>query len=78
MTASGQKRRLPAPRDMSASAPRIEKAAASANGTDLISEFPKFCLPPDPNQSYIFAIPSHSEGRFAIVTDAGSGCGGRK
>src|ERR1700674_350218 len=23
------------------------------------------------------AIPSHSEGRFAIVTDVGTGCGGR-
>ena len=25
----------------------------------------------DPNHFYIFAVPSHTEGRFAIVTDAG-------
>ena len=24
------------------------------------------------------AVPPHSEGRFAIVTDVGAGCGGRK
>ena len=24
------------------------------------------------------AVPSHTEGRFAIVTDVGAGCGGRK
>jgi hypothetical protein len=26
-----------------------------------------------PNQNYILAIPSHTEGRFAIVTDVGGG-----
>jgi len=25
----------------------------------LISEFPKFSLPPDPNQYYTLAVPSH-------------------
>jgi hypothetical protein len=34
-----------------------------------------FALPP--NHIHIPAIPSHSEGRFAIVTDVGTGCGGR-
>src|SRR5450631_6900 len=29
------------------------------------------------NISMSLAIPSHTEGRFAIVTDAGTGCGGR-
>ena len=24
------------------------------------------------------AVPSHTEGRFAIVTDVGTGCGGRR
>jgi hypothetical protein len=27
--------------------------------------------------SRTLAIPSHTEGRFAIVTDVGTGCGGR-
>jgi len=31
----------------------------------------------DPNHFYITRIPAHSEGRFAIVTDVGQGCGGR-
>jgi len=30
-----------------------------------------------PIKSIFPAIPSHSEGRFAIVTDVGTGCGGR-
>jgi len=29
------------------------------------------------NISMSLAIPSHTEGRFAIVTDVGTGCGGR-
>jgi hypothetical protein len=35
------------------------------------SEFQKLLLTPDPNHFYIGAILSHSEGRFANVTDAG-------
>ena len=30
-------------------------------------------FPGDPNQNYKRAIPSHTEGRFAIVTDVGHG-----
>jgi hypothetical protein len=32
----------------------------------------------DPNHFYIRRIPAHTEGRFAIVTDVGSGCDGRE
>ena len=32
----------------------------------------------DPNHRYIHGVPSHTEGRFAIVTDVGAGCGGRE
>ena len=32
-----------------------------------------FPSPPDPNHFYIPAVPSHTEGRFAIVTDVGNG-----
>jgi hypothetical protein len=32
----------------------------------------------DPNHFYILAIPAHTKGRFAIVTNAGSGCDGRE
>jgi hypothetical protein len=38
-----------------------------------ISDFPKFLLPPDPNQLYMPAVPPPLEGRFAIVTDVGCG-----
>jgi hypothetical protein len=33
---------------------------------------------PDPNQSYNSCHPGPQEGRIAIVTDVGSGCGGRE
>jgi hypothetical protein len=36
-----------------------------------------FPFRPDPNHFTNPAIPSHTEGRFAIVTDVGAGCGGR-
>jgi hypothetical protein len=36
-----------------------------------ISDFQKFRLPPDPNQSYMPAVPPRFEGRSAIVTDVG-------
>ena len=38
---------------------------------EIISEFPKLCLPPHSNQLYIAAVPSQTEGRLAIVTNAG-------
>ena len=38
---------------------------------NIISEFPKLCLPPYPNQFYIRRRPVPLEGRLAIVTDAG-------
>jgi hypothetical protein len=41
--------------------------------SDQISEFQKFRLHPDAYQLYMLAIPSHREGRFAIVTDVGGG-----
>jgi hypothetical protein len=44
---------------------------------NIISEFQKYRLPPDPNQSYMFCHPVPHEGRIAIVTDVGMGCGGR-
>jgi hypothetical protein len=31
----------------------------------------------DPNHLYIHGHPAQTEGRFAIVTDVGAGCGGR-
>jgi hypothetical protein len=34
-------------------------------------------LDPDPNHLYHARIPSHQEGRLAIVTKRGAGCGGR-
>jgi len=34
-------------------------------------------LPKTPNQPHIRSIPSRNEGRIAIVTDVGMGCGGR-
>ena len=34
------------------------------------SEYQKICLPPDPNQSYMLAVPSHKRG-VAHVTNAG-------
>jgi hypothetical protein len=37
----------------------------------FISEFQKFHLTSDPNHFYIPAVPSHREGRHAIVTAAG-------
>ena len=37
----------------------------------LVSVFPNLCLTLDPNQLYVAAIPSHIEGRFANVTNAG-------
>ena len=40
-------------------------------GLDLYSEIQNFCLTPHPNHFYTYAILSHSEGRLAIVTDAG-------
>jgi hypothetical protein len=43
-----------------------------------ISEFPKVCVSPDPNQLYIFRRLVPPEGALAIVTDVGAGCGGRK
>ena len=43
----------------------------------FISEFPKWHFPPDPNQFYIRCCLVPLEGRFAIVTDVGTGCGGR-
>jgi hypothetical protein len=42
---------------------------------DLFAKIFRFAIPP--NHFYIPAIPSHREGRFAIVTDVGAGCGGR-
>ena len=41
------------------------------NDDARISDFPKFRLPPDPNQLYMPAVPPRFEGRFAIVTDVG-------
>ena len=35
------------------------------------SEFSELNLTPYPNHFYRYAIPSHTEGRLAIVTDAG-------
>jgi hypothetical protein len=35
-----------------------------------------FLFVPPPNHIHIPPTPSHSEGRFAIVTDVGTGCGG--
>jgi hypothetical protein len=37
-----------------------------------------FWFSEDPNHLYIRDVPSHTEGRFAIVTDVGAGCGGRE
>ena len=37
----------------------------------------KFFFTVDANQIYIRCVPSHTEGRFANVTDVGAGCGGR-
>jgi hypothetical protein len=54
---------------------RGEKRAIRAFGCltppHLISDFPKYRLPPDPNQLYMPAVPPRFEGRFAIVTDVG-------
>jgi hypothetical protein len=36
-----------------------------------------FLFPFDPNHFYVDRIPAHTEGRFAIVTNVGRGCGGR-
>jgi len=36
-----------------------------------------FCFHTPQITSRTFRIPSHTEGRFAIVTDVGAGCGGR-
>jgi hypothetical protein len=58
-----------------------DKAAASPPGKSLIScpaPFAKrFLFSPDPNQIYNLRCPDPKEGRFAIVTDVGQGCGGR-
>ena len=35
-------------------------------------------FPFDPNHFTVARIPAHTEGRFAIVTNVGSGCDGRK
>jgi hypothetical protein len=43
----------------------------------LIFCFPEKMLDADPKQRYIAFVLSHSEGRIAIATDAGTGCGGR-
>jgi len=36
-----------------------------------------FWFSENPNQLYNLRHPAHTEGRFAIVTDVGAGCGGR-
>jgi hypothetical protein len=51
----------------------------SPSADRLSSPFVKiFCFSEIANQSISLPIPSHTEGRFAIVTDVGTGCGGRE
>jgi hypothetical protein len=46
--------------------------------SSLISDFPKNILVPTHPKSHLELFASHpTEGRIAIVTDAGCGCGGR-
>src|SRR5882724_9374683 len=40
-------------------------------GCDKLARRAKFRFAADPNHQYIHCIPSHSEGRLAIVTNAG-------
>jgi hypothetical protein len=41
------------------------------------SDFPNFYLPPDPNHFYIHRRLVPDRGALAIVTNVGTGCGGR-
>jgi hypothetical protein len=52
--------------------PKEPKSGRLAGGK-FISEIPKKCFSPDPNQFYIYRYPARHEGRFAIVTDVGRG-----
>src|SRR5579863_924833 len=65
--------RLPAIRN-----PPNSRSAPAQTDSPVVS----FCRIPSglilpPNQKHFPAVPPHQEGRFAIVTNVGAGCGGR-
>jgi hypothetical protein len=48
-----------------------EQYQSTSHGICINSEFRKFRLTTGPNQPYSDLVPSHTEGRLAIVTNAG-------
>ena len=40
---------------------------------NLFLNFRNFCFPSNPNHFITLAVPAHTEGRFAIVTNVGQG-----